>query len=138
MSTRGHRTHLFPASALGCGIAIPSWANSAPRVRARHVTKVLGSVSAGRTDSTAIGNDATEYIMRLLQPATKYEIGVKSVRGREESEVASITTYTGGKGLPVAGSDQLGHVLSWGRAGSSYCFWQSDSQEQAEPNGFLR
>lgn len=76
--------------------------------------------------------------MRLLQPATKYEIGVKSVRGREESEVASITTYTGGKELPVAGSDQLGHVLSWGRAGSPYCFWQSDSQEQAEPNGFLR
>uniref|UniRef100_A0A803XYE6 Tenascin R n=1 Tax=Meleagris gallopavo TaxID=9103 RepID=A0A803XYE6_MELGA len=48
----------------------------------------------GRTDSTAIGSDATEYTIRLLQPATKYEIGVKSVRGREESEVASITTYT--------------------------------------------
>uniref|UniRef100_A0A8C9EIL5 Tenascin-R n=1 Tax=Pavo cristatus TaxID=9049 RepID=A0A8C9EIL5_PAVCR len=48
----------------------------------------------GRTDSTAIGSDATEYTIRLLQPATKYEIGVKSVQGREESEVASITTYT--------------------------------------------
>ncbi|NWZ22068.1 TENR protein, partial [Asarcornis scutulata] len=46
------------------------------------------------TDSTAIASDATEYSLHRLQPATKYEIGVKSVRGREESEVASITTYT--------------------------------------------
>ncbi|XP_029888958.1 tenascin-R isoform X3 [Aquila chrysaetos chrysaetos] len=48
----------------------------------------------GRTDSTAITSDATEYALRYLQPATKYEIGVKSVRGREESEVASITVHT--------------------------------------------
>ncbi|XP_052657770.1 tenascin-R isoform X4 [Harpia harpyja] len=48
----------------------------------------------GRTDSTAITSDATEYALRHLQPATKYEIGVKSVRGREESEVASITVHT--------------------------------------------
>ncbi|NWH63004.1 TENR protein, partial [Geococcyx californianus] len=46
------------------------------------------------TDTTAIASDATEYALRHLQPATKYEIGVKSVRGREESEVASITVYT--------------------------------------------
>ncbi|XP_069645746.1 tenascin-R isoform X3 [Haliaeetus albicilla] len=48
----------------------------------------------GRTDSTAITSDATEYTLRHLQPATKYEIRVKSVRGREESEVASITVHT--------------------------------------------
>ncbi|XP_074454098.1 tenascin-R isoform X3 [Larus michahellis] len=48
----------------------------------------------GRTDSTTITSDATEYALRRLQPATKYEIRVKSVRGREESEVASITVYT--------------------------------------------
>ncbi|NXO04432.1 TENR protein, partial [Rhinopomastus cyanomelas] len=48
----------------------------------------------GRTDSTTITSDATEYPLRYLQPATKYEIGVKSVRGWEESEVASITAYT--------------------------------------------
>ncbi|XP_063200123.1 tenascin-R isoform X3 [Chroicocephalus ridibundus] len=48
----------------------------------------------GRTDSTTITSDATEYALRRLQPATKYEIRVKSVRGREESEVASVTVYT--------------------------------------------
>ncbi|KAM4773856.1 tenascin-R isoform 3-T3 [Cyanocitta cristata] len=48
----------------------------------------------GRTDSMAISRDATEYTLLHLQPATKYEIGVKSVRGREESELASITAYT--------------------------------------------
>jgi len=63
--------------------------------------KALGSVPAGRTDSTAIASDATKYALHRLQPATKYEIGVKSVRGREESEVASITVHTGGKELLV-------------------------------------
>ncbi|KFO60977.1 Tenascin-R [Corvus brachyrhynchos] len=48
----------------------------------------------GRTDSMAISRDAIEYPLLHLQPATKYEIGVKSVRGREESELASITAYT--------------------------------------------
>ncbi|NXP34654.1 TENR protein, partial [Leiothrix lutea] len=48
----------------------------------------------GRTDSMAISRDATEFTLQDLQPATKYEIGVKSVRGREESELASITAYT--------------------------------------------
>ncbi|XP_064283799.1 tenascin-R isoform X2 [Passer domesticus] len=48
----------------------------------------------GRTDSMTIPRDATEYTLQDLQPATKYEIEVKSVRGREESELASITAYT--------------------------------------------
>ncbi|NWR21458.1 TENR protein, partial [Emberiza fucata] len=48
----------------------------------------------GRTDSMAISRDATEYTLQDLQPATKYEIELKSVRGREESELASITAYT--------------------------------------------
>lgn len=72
-----------------------------PRDGASRDAKALGSVPTGRTDSTAITSDATEYALRHLQPATKYEIAVKSVRGREESEVASITVHTGGKELLV-------------------------------------
>lgn len=64
---------------------------------ASHDAKALDSVPTGRTDSTTITSDATEYTLYHLQPATKYEIGMKSVRGRDESEVASITVYTGGK-----------------------------------------
>ncbi|NWY05530.1 TENR protein, partial [Nothoprocta ornata] len=48
----------------------------------------------GRTDTTAIPRDATEYTLHRLQPATEYEITVKSVRGREESELASLTAHT--------------------------------------------
>ncbi|XP_064371676.1 tenascin-R [Dromaius novaehollandiae] len=48
----------------------------------------------GRTDTTAIPRDATEYALHRLQPATEYEITVKSVRGREESELASLTAHT--------------------------------------------
>ncbi|XP_064004189.1 tenascin-R isoform X2 [Pogoniulus pusillus] len=48
----------------------------------------------GRIDSTAIGSDVTQYPLLHLEPATKYEIGMKSVRGREESEVTSITVHT--------------------------------------------
>lgn len=76
-----------------------------PRDRASHDVKALGSIPTGRTDSTAIASDATEYTLRQLQPATKYEIGVKSVRGREESEVASITVHTGGKELLMRSSN---------------------------------
>ncbi|NXC41088.1 TENR protein, partial [Penelope pileata] len=65
-----------------------------PPVAAFDHYRISYRAAEGRTDSTAIGSDATEHTLRLLQPATKYEIGVKSVRGREESEVASITTYT--------------------------------------------
>lgn len=66
-----------------------------------------------------ISRDATEYTLQDLQPATKYEIGVKSVRGREESEVASITAYTGGKELLV-GSEQSNSARSSPAQG-----WQS-------------
>lgn len=72
-----------------------------PKDGASHEAKALGSVPAGSTDSTAIASDATEYALRHLQPATKYEIRMKSVRGREESEVTSITVHTGGKELLV-------------------------------------
>uniref|UniRef100_A0A8B9QE39 Tenascin R n=1 Tax=Apteryx owenii TaxID=8824 RepID=A0A8B9QE39_APTOW len=48
----------------------------------------------GRTDTTAIPRDATEYALHRLQPATEYEITVKSMRGREESELASLTAHT--------------------------------------------
>lgn len=59
----------------------------------------------------AIPRDATEYTLQDLQPATKYEIEVKSVRGREESELAFITAYTGGKELLV-GREQSNSVSS--------------------------
>ncbi|NXG78683.1 TENR protein, partial [Baryphthengus martii] len=52
------------------------------------------AAEGNETDSTAIASDATEYALHHLEPATKYEIRMKSVRGREESEVASITVHT--------------------------------------------
>lgn len=89
-----------------------------PRDGASRDVKALGSISAGRTDSMAISRDATEFALHHLQPATKYEIGVKSVRGREESELASITVYTGGKEL-LLGREQSNTVrLSPGQGGS--------------------
>nr|XP_009502228.1 PREDICTED: tenascin-R [Phalacrocorax carbo] len=65
-----------------------------PPIAAFDHYRISYRAAEGRTDSTAITSDATEYALRRLQPATKYEIGVKSVRGREESEVASITVHT--------------------------------------------
>ncbi|NXT64563.1 TENR protein, partial [Chaetops frenatus] len=66
---------------------------SAPSAAFDHY-RISYRAAEGRTDSMAISRDATEYALQQLQPATKYEIGVKSVRGREESELASITAYT--------------------------------------------
>ncbi|KFV47023.1 Tenascin-R, partial [Gavia stellata] len=65
-----------------------------PPIAAFDHYRISYRAAEGRTDSTAIASDATEYTLRRLQPATKYEIGVKSVRGREESEAASITVHT--------------------------------------------
>ncbi|KAF1666360.1 Tenascin-R, partial [Aptenodytes patagonicus] len=65
-----------------------------PPIAAFDHYRISYRAAEGRTDSTAIAGDATEYALHRLQPATKYEIGVKSVRGREESEVASITVHT--------------------------------------------
>ncbi|KFQ12566.1 Tenascin-R, partial [Leptosomus discolor] len=65
-----------------------------PPIAAFDHYRIFYRTAEGRTDSTSIVSDATEYALRHLQPATKYEIGVKSVRGREESEVASITVHT--------------------------------------------
>ncbi|NXP51888.1 TENR protein, partial [Heliornis fulica] len=65
-----------------------------PPIAALDHYRITYRAMEGRTDSTAIASDATEYTLHRLQPASKYEIGVKSVRGREESEVASITAYT--------------------------------------------
>ncbi|KAM6078697.1 tenascin-R isoform 1-T1 [Theristicus caerulescens] len=65
-----------------------------PPIAAFDHYRISYCAAEGRTESTAIASDATEYALRHLQPATKYEIGVKSMRGREESEVASITVHT--------------------------------------------
>ncbi|KAM9280648.1 LOW QUALITY PROTEIN: tenascin-R-like [Cariama cristata] len=53
-----------------------------------------GRPEAPETDSTTITSDASEYALHHLQPTTKYKIRVKSVRGGEKSEVASITVRT--------------------------------------------
>lgn len=100
-------------SSLQCLVELPSPPKPllSPRNGASHDVKALGSISAGRTDSMAISRDATEFTLQDLQPATKYEIGVKSMRGREESELASITAYTGGKELLV-GREQSNSVRS--------------------------
>ncbi|NXW83013.1 TENR protein, partial [Alopecoenas beccarii] len=65
-----------------------------PPIAAFDHYRISYRAAEGKTDSTAIPSDATEYVLHHLQPATKYEIEVKSVRGREESEMASITVYT--------------------------------------------
>uniref|UniRef100_A0ACB8F3Y6 Uncharacterized protein n=1 Tax=Sphaerodactylus townsendi TaxID=933632 RepID=A0ACB8F3Y6_9SAUR len=49
----------------------------------------------GRVDSIVIAKRVTEYTLSHLQPATEYEISLKSVRGREESEPLSRIMYTG-------------------------------------------
>uniref|UniRef100_A0A8C9N5I6 Tenascin R n=1 Tax=Serinus canaria TaxID=9135 RepID=A0A8C9N5I6_SERCA len=66
---------------------------SAPLAAFDHY-RISYRAAEGRTDSMAISRDATEYTLQDLQPATKYEIELKSVQGREESELASITAYT--------------------------------------------
>ncbi|XP_048353933.1 tenascin-R isoform X2 [Sphaerodactylus townsendi] len=48
----------------------------------------------GRVDSIVIAKRVTEYTLSHLQPATEYEISLKSVRGREESEPLSRIMYT--------------------------------------------
>ncbi|KAJ6654663.1 hypothetical protein lerEdw1_006685 [Lerista edwardsae] len=48
----------------------------------------------GRIDSVVIAKGVTEYMLSHLQPATEYEISLKSVRGREESEPLSHIMYT--------------------------------------------
>ncbi|KFP32651.1 Tenascin-R [Colius striatus] len=65
-----------------------------PPIAAFDYYRISYRADEGRTDSTAIARDATEYALQHLQPATKYEIAMKTVRGREESEVVSITVYT--------------------------------------------
>ncbi|XP_032923359.1 tenascin-R isoform X2 [Catharus ustulatus] len=66
---------------------------SAPIAAFNHY-RISYRAAEGRTDSMAIPRDVTEYTLQDLQPATKYEVEVKSVRGREESELAFITAYT--------------------------------------------
>ncbi|NXG61108.1 TENR protein, partial [Hemiprocne comata] len=65
-----------------------------PPIAAFDHYRISYQAAEGRTDSTTIARDATEYVLHQLQPATKYEIGLKSIRGREESEMASITVHT--------------------------------------------
>uniref|UniRef100_A0A8C0I7H8 Tenascin-R n=1 Tax=Bubo bubo TaxID=30461 RepID=A0A8C0I7H8_BUBBB len=65
-----------------------------PPIAAFDHYRISYRAAEGRTDSTAIASDVTEYALHHLQPATKYEIGVKSMRGREESDVASIIVHT--------------------------------------------
>lgn len=50
---------------------------------------------AGQTDSIVVAKSVTKYTLSHLQPATEYEITLKSIRGREESEPLSHMMYTG-------------------------------------------
>ncbi|XP_050163100.1 tenascin-R isoform X2 [Myiozetetes cayanensis] len=65
-----------------------------PPIAAFDHYRISYRAAEGRTDSTTLPKDVTEHALHHLEPATKYEIGVKSVRGREESELTSITAYT--------------------------------------------
>ncbi|NWI70857.1 TENR protein, partial [Todus mexicanus] len=67
---------------------------SSPIAAFDHYRISYRSAEGNGTDSAAIARDVTEYALHHLQPATKYEIAMKTVRGREESEVVSITAYT--------------------------------------------
>uniref|UniRef100_A0A452I2U4 Tenascin-R n=1 Tax=Gopherus agassizii TaxID=38772 RepID=A0A452I2U4_9SAUR len=66
----------------------------APPITAFDHYRVSYLSAQGRADSTAVANDVTEYSLSRLQPATKYEIILSSVRGREESERVSSIVYT--------------------------------------------
>ncbi|TFK06961.1 membrane-associated guanylate kinase, WW and PDZ domain-containing protein 2-like [Platysternon megacephalum] len=66
----------------------------APPIAAFDHYRVSYRSAQGRADSTAVANDVTEYSLSRLQPATKYEISLSSVRGREESERVSSIVYT--------------------------------------------
>ncbi|XP_069497242.1 tenascin-R [Ambystoma mexicanum] len=70
----------------------------------------------GRVDSTLIGNDATEYTLSSLQPATEYDININSMRGREESEHVSIVIQTAmdsPAGLSATNITPTEAVLRW-------------------------
>ncbi|KAH0618246.1 hypothetical protein JD844_017263 [Phrynosoma platyrhinos] len=58
------------------------------------VMQALARLAAGRVDSIVVAKGVTEYILSHLQPATEYEVLLKSVRGREESEPLTHIMYT--------------------------------------------
>lgn len=57
--------------------------------------KVIFSIYTGRIDSIVVAKGITEYTLNYLQPSTEYEISLKSIKGREESEPLLHTMYTG-------------------------------------------
>ncbi|XP_019355868.2 tenascin-R [Alligator mississippiensis] len=66
----------------------------APPIAAFDHYRISYQSAQGRVDTTPIAKDITAYTLSRLRPATEYEINLKSVRGREESERTSISMYT--------------------------------------------
>ncbi|XP_013928507.1 PREDICTED: tenascin-R-like, partial [Thamnophis sirtalis] len=56
--------------------------------------KISCKSAQGRVDNIVVAKGITEYTLNYLQPSTEYEITLKSIRGREESESLSHTMYT--------------------------------------------
>ncbi|KAL8178068.1 UNVERIFIED_CONTAM: hypothetical protein K2H54_028500, partial [Gekko kuhli] len=66
----------------------------APPIASFDHYRIAYKSAQGRVDSIVIAKRVTEYTLSHLQPATEYEISLKSVRGREESEPLSHIMYT--------------------------------------------
>ncbi|XP_026559248.1 tenascin-R [Pseudonaja textilis] len=56
--------------------------------------KISCKSAQGRVDNIVVAKGITEYTLNYLQPSTEYEISLKSIRGREESEPLLHTMYT--------------------------------------------
>ncbi|XP_067323757.1 tenascin-R isoform X2 [Anolis sagrei] len=66
----------------------------APPIASFDHYRIACKSAQGRVDSIVVAKGVTEYTLSHLQPATEYEIFLKSVRGREESEPLSHIMYT--------------------------------------------
>ncbi|XP_062835493.1 tenascin-R isoform X2 [Anolis carolinensis] len=66
----------------------------APPIASFDHYRIACKSAEGRVDSIVVAKGVTEYTLSHLQPATEYEIFLKTVRGREESEPLSHIMYT--------------------------------------------
>uniref|UniRef100_A0A8D2L7H8 Tenascin-R n=1 Tax=Varanus komodoensis TaxID=61221 RepID=A0A8D2L7H8_VARKO len=70
----------------------------------------------GRVDSIVVAKGVTKHALSHLQPATEYEVTLKSVRGREESEPLSRIMYTAmdnPEGLTATNITPTEALLEW-------------------------
>nr|XP_020654237.1 tenascin-R isoform X3 [Pogona vitticeps] len=66
----------------------------APPIASFDHYRIACKSAQGQIDSIVVAKSITKYTLSHLQPATEYEIILKSVRGREESEPLSHIMYT--------------------------------------------